>query len=87
MFVCPVGHLTIFKSIYILAATGPAQVQVSAQDQVNGTYLQLVLQEITALTPTRWEGWLILEEGDQLVGYADRGDVRFWASGTLLPLP
>lgn len=86
LFICPAGYRTIFKTLYSIAVTGPAAVQAMVYDQVTSTLVHVVLETIEALTPLAWEGWVILEEGDQLVVYADRPDVRFWASGTLLPV-
>lgn len=84
---CPPGHTIIVKEFHawngqtvnntLLWTTRPAPPnQVDLPLHNNNTHAPSTID--------RWDGWVVLEEGMQLVVFVGQPNISVWASGTLL---
>lgn len=85
IYVTPAGFRTIVKSLYVQSNRGtPTLCQVSVGLQEPGVVIFRASLEISV--PHRWDGWLVLNAGDQINVYTDGSDVNLVVSGTELLL-
>jgi hypothetical protein len=87
VFTCPGGSAAILKSIYgyYQITTGQTFVKVVQSGGVGAVFL-VMDAAATAITLMKWEGWIVLEPGDQVQVVNSGGTVQTWGSGALLPL-
>ena len=83
VYTCPPNHSTICKSLYLFnwAATAIA---TSIYLTSPGVTLYLVSRSIEAAGSWFWEGWAVLETGDQIVVNTDVAGLAYWISGSEL---
>jgi hypothetical protein len=88
LYTCPEGEVALFKSC------GFAQPGATATDFSAWVGAGDGSAAITFRTGTLesnkfdwWEGWIVLEPGDQIAVYVNQPGLQVWASGALLPAP
>jgi hypothetical protein len=88
LYTCPAGFHAILKSFYVTnqaAVAGNFTLVLTRGSPYTSVYL--VVKNVPSLGYEAWEGWLVLEPGDNLQLLWDAGVPHVWGSGALLPLP
>jgi hypothetical protein len=88
IFTCPPGFVTLFKSAYgIQNSAAAADVSLTLLSAATGVVIAVYSAQVAAFTAFFWEGWTVLEPGDEIRAYGSAAGISFWASGALLPVP
>jgi hypothetical protein len=87
---CPAGHTLLVKSAYLFngGAAASAGNMIASDPQVGQVYF--VVQTLQPNTTFAWQGWLVLEEGQQLSVITSAAGISVWLSGSVLtgvPIP
>jgi hypothetical protein len=78
--------VVLLKTIYFFAYGGTTtNVTIAVSQPAPNLNVQLFSAELQSGVPERWEGWLVMQPGDQVVFIWDANSVYSWGSGTLLP--
>ena len=87
VFTCPPSTVILVKSILVLSTSalkaGSLAVQ-AASGQVTVTLLEDSAP--VQFQPVEWNGWVVLEEGDELVTVTNITTANYWISGAVLPV-
>lgn len=88
LYTCPAGFVTILKSAYATNHSGqPSNVILYVLQGTPQVIVRLVNRDMALGESAAWEGWLVLEPGNQLVLDWTLGPIATWGSGALLPAP
>lgn len=86
-FVCPPATVALIKDVRVWNNSG-SQSLVLVQLTISGSTIPLyLLNELLesgkalSLMP-----WVVMESGDQLLGWTNNGQFEIWVSGALLPV-
>jgi hypothetical protein len=84
VFTCPAA-VVLVKSTYLTLTTASSPGVCSlVVVRPAGPFAKIFELELANLETHEWQGWLALEEGDQLQVNADRGTLYYWISGAEL---
>lgn len=76
IYTCPAGRTTIVKSVYM--APTPGATVVAARIQAGPESAPFFAHEPAGAADLgRWEGWVVMNPGDELQVYSDEPGVNF----------
>jgi hypothetical protein len=84
-FVCPAGQTTIVKSAYLFCDSAVAIKPAIFIRPPGGAFYSILTNTlIDSYEVGLWEGWVVLNEGDELEVYGDAAGLSYWVSGSIL---
>ena len=87
LYVAPPGTVVLFKSLYAYTEmSGTEQLVIKVQEPLNGNTAWVFSFAAAGPANGTWEGWVVLEPGDVIVGDLTGGLATVWGSGALLPV-
>ena len=87
IFTAGQGVLTLLKSVYgFQQMTAPNQMVLKVKPSDAATVAWFYVSTSTDQVAIQWQGWIVMEPGDQILADNNGGTVELWGSGALLPL-
>lgn len=87
LFTVPANTIVILKSIGLYnAGADPAGGVIALYSSLGGVNVYLMVETVESNRGAWWNGWVVMEPGDQVWISWSGTAARTWGSGALLPL-